>query len=367
MDNPARTASTCFSQQRRKTANNNHIKIRTVCYSTTTSTAADSDKPWAYTTDDFGDRANLATQFIWLRKPVGIPTQLQATTSQKSFGLRSHTSMAGFADRANKTATEGFQRTTSEGTFGMLKTQTKQSAHQRSKKTHDPFFLEFVKAEYLGEKENPRRIQDRQELLVPIPDESKIKERFRMRIPVRVDAIENNFSTIHVFEQPQPGINTIRDHEACIKRDLALLRKQEDKMRDEMKAFGDQQNAQLDQMKALLLSSMSDFRKRLREDSIDHQNSQVAMHKDIQKLKNMREDLISGLTTEYERAGKVEDKLFKAQVFDLQTDDKDLQDYDKGILRREHEPLLGELQRIKNTSNAYELSKHKKKKIHLFD
>ena len=30
-------------------------------------------------------------------------------------------------------------------------------------------------------------------------------------------------------------------------------------------------------------------------------------------------------------------------------------------------PLLVELQRIKGTSNAYELSKHKKKKIHLFD
>lgn len=364
-----RTSSTGFSQHRRKTANNNHIKIRTVCYNTTTSTSeTDKHNTTATATDDFGDRANMLTQYIWLRKPVGVPTQLNATSSHKTFGLRTNSSMGG-GDRALKTMTDGFLRSGSEATFNPVKNIMKNSATTYAmKKVHDPFFLEFVQPEYLGEKHNYRRMQDRADLLFPIPDESKIKERFKMRIPVRVDAMENQFSTIHLLEQPWPGIETIKDHGRCIKRDLAILRRQEEVMRGEMKDFGEKMNIELDEMKAYLVRTMAGFRKDLSDDSVEHQNLQVPMHKGIQKLRNLREELIVDMTKEYERIGRVEDKLFKAQVFDLRTDDKTLEEYDRGILRKEHEPLLVEIPRIKKIRNASEPSKQQtKKKAKRFD
>jgi 16S rRNA U516 pseudouridylate synthase RsuA-like enzyme len=80
-----RTSSTAFSQ-RRKTSSNNHIKIRTLCYSQGKSTE-DTERPQTVT--DAGERPNLSTTYIWLRKPVGIPT----STTNKSpkgtpFGYR---------------------------------------------------------------------------------------------------------------------------------------------------------------------------------------------------------------------------------------------------------------------------------------
>ena len=218
----------------------------------------------------------------------------------------------------------------------------------------------------VGRLPTEKRERDREDLLRRIPSEDLIKERFKMRIPVRVDAMENPISTIHVMEHPTPGINIIEDHAKCIVRDLAQLRKEEAVLKSELTEFTKQANQELDQMKSHMMDSFSNFWAQLRQNGVEHQNGLIPIHKEIQKIKNLRTELIDGISKEFDRVCKVEDTLFKQQVFDLKANDPELTYPERHILRREHS-LLPNYGPIKDLSRTYELSKEKKHYSDLFD
>ena len=96
---------------------------------------------------------------------------------------------------------------------------------------------------------------------------------------------------------------------------------------------------ELDGLKASLTNKFTEFAAQLRQNNIDHVNSLVPIHKEVQKIANARDALVEGIAECYDRVGKVEDTLFKAQVFELQTNHQELADVHIGILRREHESL----------------------------
>ena len=83
-----RTTTSGFTH-RKKTANNNHIKIRTVSYNQSRPTLKDADNATTTAAESAFDRPNMSTQFVWLRKPVGVPTQERNTSPRTdSFGFR---------------------------------------------------------------------------------------------------------------------------------------------------------------------------------------------------------------------------------------------------------------------------------------
>lgn len=211
----------------------------------------------------------------------------------------------------------------------------------------------------VGRLPTEKRDRDREDLLRRIPSEDTIKERFKMRIPVRVDAMENPISTIHLMENPGPGIRVIEDHATCIVRDLAQLRKEESVLKTQMADFTKKASDELDQMKSHMMDTFADFWSQLRQNSVEHQNELVPIHKEIQKLRNMKTELIEGLSKEYERVGKVEDTVFRQQIFDLQPNDPELGCPDRHILRREHAHLPN-YNPIKDVARAYAISKSKR-------
>ena len=81
-----RTGTSVFSRNK-KTGINNHIKIRTLSYNQSRSTR-ETDRNTA--ANEHGDRTNLASQYIWLRKPMGVPTREINTPGMgtRSFGFR---------------------------------------------------------------------------------------------------------------------------------------------------------------------------------------------------------------------------------------------------------------------------------------
>jgi len=235
----------------------------------------------------------------------------------------------------------------------------------------EPFFLNFGKDEHVARMDHfkdqlGRRVpndgqRDRMDLLSPVPTEDLIKQRFKMRIPVRVDQMENNFSDIGVLTHPTPGIEMINDHARCIRRDLADLRAQEKRLKEEMNTFSNKMNDELDSMKTYLMDTFSDFWAQLRQNGIEHQNQQAHTHKDIQKLKNDRDELTENLCKEFEKLGIVENILFKKQVFDLETNDAELRNVERDILRREHANLPN-YEPIKAIPKSYDAFIHKTKR-----
>lgn len=191
----------------------------------------------------------------------------------------------------------------------------------------------------LGRLKPEKRERDREELLRRIPTEDSIKQRFKMRIPVQVEAMENPISSIHVMEHPKPGINIIEDHAACIVRDLGQLRKEEAVLQAELNDFAKKTGDELDQMKSYMMEKFASFWSQLRQDSVDHQNGLVPIHKEIQKVRNIKTELIDCISDQFDRVYKLEDALFKQQVFDLQANDPELVHPERHILRREHAHL----------------------------
>lgn len=208
---------------------------------------------------------------------------------------------------------------------------------------------------------NKQREVDAMEFGTGIPDEDFIKSKFRMRIPTRVDEMENQLSNIHVLEHPGPGIRMIEDHFGGIRRDLASMRVQEKTLREELRDLSQKANAELDGMKSLLTEKFSSFWSMLREDSVSHQNTMVPIHKEIQRLKDDRDVMTQALSKEYQRLGKVEDVVFKQQVFDLETNDRRLADVHVGILRPEHDSLPN-YEPIRGLPKSYDTAKAQQSK-----
>lgn len=205
-----------------------------------------------------------------------------------------------------------------------------------------------------------------EDLLRRIPSEDTIKERFKMKIPVRIDAMENPISTIHVMENAAPGMAIIKDHARCIRRDLADLRRQEAAIKSDYEVFAKKTNAELDAMKLTITTRFADFWQQLRENAVEHQNGQVPIHKDIQKLRNDRNELTESMAGEFERVAKVEDVLFKKQVFDLETNDPGLAHPNVGILRREH-AHLPDYTAIRRLPKSYDTMNERRRQADLFD
>lgn len=234
-----------------------------------------------------------------------------------------------------------------------------------------PFFLNFAEKKNLelmqtykdevGKTVSRLREVDQLEFGNQVPDEDFIKSKFRMRIPVRVDQMENPISNIHVLEHPGPGIRMIEDHFGCIRRDLAIMRNQEKGLKEEMHEMSRRANEELDKMKSDLTEKFGTFWSMLRQDSVSHQNTMVPIHKDIQRLKDDRDVMTTALSKEYQRLGKIEHVIFKAQVFDLETNDHRLSNVHDGILRPEHDSLPN-YEPIRNLPKSYETAKHQSSK-----
>lgn len=204
------------------------------------------------------------------------------------------------------------------------------------------------------------REQENEDLLRRIPSEDAIKQRFKMKIPVRIDAMENPISTIHVLEHTAPGIAIINDHARCIRRDLAVLRSEEAAIKQDYDTFTKQANDELDAMKSTIVSKFADFHHQLRVDAVDHQNSQVPMHKDIQKLRNDRNEIIADIGNQIDRVARVEDALFKRQIFDLDANDHTLMQPEVGILRREH-AHLPDYQAIQSLAKSFDIANDRRR------
>lgn len=81
-----RTGTSVFSRHK-KSGINNHIKIRTLSYNQSRSTR-ETERLTAG--NDQGDRLNMTSQYVWLRKPMGVPVKDVKTSGQgtRSFGFR---------------------------------------------------------------------------------------------------------------------------------------------------------------------------------------------------------------------------------------------------------------------------------------
>lgn len=87
-----RTGSSAFSRSKRPSTNN-HIKIRTLSYNQSKSTR---ETERCQTANENGERINIDTQYIWLRKPMGVPVRSggQAIRKTSSFGFRTFNNSA---------------------------------------------------------------------------------------------------------------------------------------------------------------------------------------------------------------------------------------------------------------------------------
>ena len=67
--------------------------------------------------------------------------------------------------------------------------------------------------------------------------------------------------------------------------------------------------SELDGLKASLTNKFTEFAAQLRQNNIDHVNSLVPIHKEVQKIANARDALVEGIAECFDRVGKVEDEL----------------------------------------------------------
>lgn len=81
-----RTGSSAFSRQKKQSVNN-HIKIRTLSYNQSRSTR-ETDR--CQTANEGVERPNIDTQYIWLRKPMGVLVRTggDSVGNTHSFGFR---------------------------------------------------------------------------------------------------------------------------------------------------------------------------------------------------------------------------------------------------------------------------------------
>lgn len=172
-----------------------------------------------------------------------------------------------------------------------------------------------------------------------IPTEGEIKLRYAMRIPVTVEKMENKNSSIHSLEKPWPGIKKIKEICKEFKKDSDKTRLEMVDIKRDLLDFSKKHTEELDNIRSFFHEELRHFYGILRIDTLDHQNNKIKIHKQAQVLKRDENEIIRDVKKQYRRIYKLEDDLFKDQVFNLQNFDPDYDGIEGENLRPEHRKL----------------------------
>ena len=231
-----------------------------------------------------------------------------------------------------------------------------------------PFYLNFVEDNtldriprlkfYKTQKFPSTRKHLRQRFSRKIPTEPEIKDRYKFKIPLTVQNLENEKSSIHALEKPWPGIEKVLDYCRNLKTNMDANNSKIEEIRKEMDDFAQKQTNTLDTITDYFRQELRHYYGLLRIDSLNHQNNKMSLHKQAQRLKRDEMGLIAGIKETNGRVYELEDEVFGAQVFHLEASDPEVKDVHEDILRPEHAwiPEYGPIVELEKGKRGFELA-----------
>lgn len=149
---------------------------------------------------------------------------------------------------------------------------------------------------------------------------------------------ENPNATIGIFEKPWAGIELIMDYIKSLRKECEEQRKIKEDLRNEMKQYEVEISTKLDATNRNIVKHIQKFWKLIRIDFLNHQSKKMDFHKKIQVYKKYKGELIEDIKTERERILRIEDDIFKCEMFKMKEPTDPIRNkklYHRRILRKQ--------------------------------
>ncbi|KRX02316.1 hypothetical protein PPERSA_09933 [Pseudocohnilembus persalinus] len=178
------------------------------------------------------------------------------------------------------------------------------------------FFLNFM-----HDQNNPPKHQKN----IEIPSEEEINQQFQFKISQQLQNFENPTSTINFLNSGwEKDFKLIEDYIDYAKKKNEELVQEKAGMQEQLDNIKQKYNNELEQLQQEFGEKMRQIPAKLQEDFIKHQNEQFRLNKEITKLNKDKNDLNTQIEQAYEKIGEIETQMFGFPIFQLESNDPNL-------------------------------------------
>lgn len=253
---------------------------------------------------DRDDKAGFTTTYQWLGKPPSRESNAMRRTTTSTF-YTSHNAKSSQGKLKTSPHFRGDKGKHEERVDYFMK--TSQSFYPKKEKEADrfanttmqfnrqlPFFVNFVEDEFLDKIPKLQLMQEKKHAGFrkfnrikgqSIPSETTIRNKFTHRIPVQISSLENDNTQTHVLSHPENAIEMIESYAQSLRISFRDSKNKKNALKSELADLKRKTENSLDDLLDDGIQALRHYWGLLRLDSLDHQNTKMKMHKQIQRLK----------------------------------------------------------------------------------